>query len=726
MNRLSTLITLLLVAVATFLSVTCSHAFDAPAKAGAAQRLKTIIEDNYQPYSFLNGKGQADGFAVDIAKAVAREMDLELEMRAGKWDLAIQELESGSIDVIPLMAYSPEWARRFNFSVPYVVVYDSIFFKKGTKGIRSLDDLSGKTVILTNNDLAHNYLLSSGLSKTMNIVLVNSGPEALKQLAAGKGDAAVMPKLIGLVTAKKMNIVGIETSPLLIDSYTRSWGFAVRAGNQALLERLNQGLNIIKSSGEYDVIYKKWFRALEDTHFNLKRLLPYGSGALLLFLGIITWNVMLKRQVKAKTENLTAEIEKRKQTEELLRESSAALQEKQNLLSQAEELGKVGGWEFDTETGHLTWTKTVYDIHELDFNSPPTLVQGVNYYTPASRPIIEQAVRRSIDLGEPFDLELEIITDKGNLRNVHTIGKPDLARRKVSGFFQDITERRQAEETQRQSRRAALNMMTDAIQARERAEQMSQEVRRLNTELEQRVLERTAQLEAANKELEAFSYSVSHDLRAPLRHVDGYVELLVSRFRENLPEKALHYLDTIAASARQMGVLIDDLLQFSRTGRAEMRLEGTDMNQTVKEALTTLRENTAGRSIEWVIGELPSVRGDHALLRQVWVNLLDNAVKYSRTRDIARIKVSADRQKEEIVFSVADNGVGFDVQYIHKLFGVFQRLHSAEEFEGTGIGLATVQRIINRHGGRVWAEAVPDLGATFYFTLPVLKENDHV
>jgi len=258
-------------------------------------------------------------------------------------------------------------------------------------------------------------------------------------------------------------------------------------------------------------------------------------------------------------------------------------------------------------------------------------------------------------------------------------------------------------------------MLEEEVAERQKSEE---EVHRLNIELEQRVILRTSELEAANMELEAFSYSVSHDLRAPLRHIDGYVDLLVSRCRDDLSDKGLHYVDIIAASARQMGTLIDDLLQFSRTGRAEMHKEKVDMNQLLKETMTKFQEGLSDRAIEWVVADLPAVLGDYSLLRQVWSNLLENAVKYTSIRETARIEVRATEVNGEIVFTVQDNGVGFDMQYVNKLFGVFQRLHSQEDFEGTGIGLATVQRIINRHGGRVWAEAEVDKGATFYFALP--------
>lgn len=248
----------------------------------------------------------------------------------------------------------------------------------------------------------------------------------------------------------------------------------------------------------------------------------------------------------------------------------------------------------------------------------------------------------------------------------------------------------------------------------------------LNATLEQRVAKRTAELELANKELEAFTYSVSHDLRAPLRHIDGYVNLMVTRCHDILNDKGLHYLETIADSARQMGILIDDLLQFSRTGRTEMHRTSADMNKALQETLSHFKDCAAGRVIEWNIADLPPVSGDYAMIRQVWANLLENAIKYTRKREVSRIKVSAREANEEIVFAVEDNGVGFDMKYAGKLFGVFQRMHSSEEFEGTGIGLATVKRIINRHGGRIWAEAEPDKGASFFFTLPKSKEKKHV
>ncbi|HWN95267.1 MAG TPA: CHASE domain-containing protein [Methylomirabilota bacterium] len=244
----------------------------------------------------------------------------------------------------------------------------------------------------------------------------------------------------------------------------------------------------------------------------------------------------------------------------------------------------------------------------------------------------------------------------------------------------------------------------------------------LNRELEQRVIERTAELETANRELEAFSYSVSHDLRAPLRHIDSYAQILVDEAGPMLGEDNGRFLKAITKSARNMAQLIDDLLGFSRIGRMPLNTKRIDLKHLCEETIRSLEPDTGGRNIRWTVRDLPIVRGDGSMLRQVFVNLLGNAVKYTRDRSPAEIEIGCQNGKsEEDVVFVRDNGAGFDMEYADKLFGVFQRLHSREEFDGTGIGLANVNRIIGRHGGRCWAEGVVGGGATFYFSFPKAK-----
>ena len=260
------------------------------------------------------------------------------------------------------------------------------------------------------------------------------------------------------------------------------------------------------------------------------------------------------------------------------------------------------------------------------------------------------------------------------------------------------------------------------VTARKNAED---EVRRLNAELEQRVIERTAELEAANKELEAFSYSVSHDLRAPLRAVNGFAGIVLEDFGPLLPDAGRKHLERIRNGGQQMGKLIDDLLAFSRLNRQPLDRVAVDAARLVQETLDDLKPQREGREIDLRIGALPPCHGDPSLLKQVWMNLLANAIKYSRGRVPAVIEIGCERKAGENIYFVRDNGAGFDMQYAHKLFGVFQRLHRADEFEGTGVGLAIVQRIIHRHGGRVWAEAVENQGATFYFTLEAEKEKNY-
>jgi PAS domain S-box-containing protein len=384
------------------------------------------------------------------------------------------------------------------------------------------------------------------------------------------------------------------------------------------------------------------------------------------------------------------DITERKQTEAALRESERRFRTLANSIPQLVWIARPNG--------DRTW----YNQRWYDYTgTTPEQMKGLGWqsvHDPQWLPGFMAQWREAVTREEPFEMEYALRGADGQFRRFLTRALPvrDEAG-KLEQWFGTNTD----------------------VEDLKRAEE---EIKALNMELEIRVARRTAELQVANKELEAFSYSVSHDLRAPLRAINGFAGIVLEEFSAQLPEEGRRYLERVRNGGQRMGELIDDLLAFSRLSRQPLERRTVDTGRLVREVLDDLNPGGNHRAIETRIGELPSCQGDPALLKQVWVNLLNNAFKYTRDRAPAVIEIGCGHEAGKDVFFVRDNGVGFDMQYAGKLFGVFQRLHRAEEFEGTGVGLAIVQRVVHRHGGRVWADAEPNRGATFYFSLEGEKQ----
>ena len=408
------------------------------------------------------------------------------------------------------------------------------------------------------------------------------------------------------------------------------------------------------------------------------------TATVILGVTAITARLMATNLVRG-LEQAQTEIAERKLAEDALRDSEERFRELGELLPEIvyemDDQGMV------TFVNRQTYEITGYSQEDLERG-----FEGVTLYIPQDRERARQNIR-ALMAGQPTDgAEFTAQRKDGSTFPVLSRAAPIVREGRavgVRGVIVDITERKRAED----------------------------EVRRFNQELEQRVAERTAQLESANRELDAFAHSVSHDLRAPLRAMSGYSTILLDECSEHVSEDAQRYLHHVQDSVHHMQELIDDLLAFSRLGRQDLVKQNVLPRELVDQVLRDLLAEQGEHHVEVVVGDLPPCRADPSLLWLVYLNLLSNALKFTRGRNPARIEVGCAREDGTDIYYVRDNGVGFDMRYANKLFGVFQRLHSPQEYEGTGVGLATVQRIVRRHDGRAWAKGEVDAGATFYFTL---------
>lgn len=387
------------------------------------------------------------------------------------------------------------------------------------------------------------------------------------------------------------------------------------------------------------------------------------------------------------------DISVRKRAEEQLQHSLRSLAEAQRIVH-------LGNWELDLVSNVLTWSDEIYRIFEIDPEkfgaSFEAFLDGIH---PDDRDRVNSAYTESVKNRTPYNIVHRLLMKDGRVKYVNERcethygedGKP----LRSFGTVHDITEQKVAE----------LALIA------------------LKNDLENRVSARTAELEDANKELEAFSYSVSHDLRTPLRAIDGFSRMLLEDYAGKLDDEGKRMLHVVRDNTSRMSRLIDDILRFSRVGRIGISHAEIDMEELVHEVLDELKETIAGRKLQINLGSLPHAMGDRTMMHQVMENLLSNAIKFSSKKEDARIDIGASIKDKKVIYHVKDNGAGFDMQYVDKLFGVFQRLHGIDEFEGTGIGLAIVKRIISRHGGTIWAEGEVGKGAAFYFSIPVPSQS---
>ncbi|MBM4289736.1 MAG: transporter substrate-binding domain-containing protein [Deltaproteobacteria bacterium] len=660
-------------------------------------------ELEFPPYAFVDESGRPAGFSVDLIKAVADVMGLSIKISTGAWDTVWNELVAGRLDVLPIVAKLPERQRLVDFSLPHTETYDAFFVRQGNPQIQYIEAAKGKEIAVMRSDAAHHVLLERHFQGQL--ILVDTIPEGLSLISSGKHDAFLCSKLIGTMAIKKHGLRNLTAGPPIPD-YKRFFSFAVKKGDAELLEKLNQGLLIIKTNRQYDQIYDKWLTA-EDPWRKLEKYL-WPAIALVTAIALIVgfWLMMLQLLVKKRTRQLSESNEMLRLAQEGLEErvaqrtvelanANVALQSEITERNRAEEALRE-------RIKELTCFYAVTRDMQEDLSIDELCRRAVDHLLPAMQfpeitlPVIELNGKRvtseNYTEGLSHGLHAEITLKGealGHLRVYYAKDRPFLIPEEqnlVNGIAEVLStgfERKRAEEDLRK---------------------------------------RTAELEFANRELEAFSYSVSHDLKAPVRAIQGFSRMLMAEHADKLDAEALRLLQVITTNTKLMDHLIDDLLALSRLGRFQIRKSVINLTGITNKVFEKLRSQAPERDLQLTLGDLPPGLGDQSLLYQVMENLLANAVKFTKSRKTAVIEVGGRTEDKENIYYVKDNGAGFDERYVDKLFRPFQRLHGGEEYEGTGVGLAIVQRIIQRHGGRVWAEGKLGDGATFGFALP--KKED--
>lgn len=679
--------------------------FSAASHAGGEEgRLVRVGIFQNEPIVFQDERGVAQGLYVDLLDAIAEQEDWEIHYVLDTWNGCLERLRTNDIDLMTCIAYTEERDAFADFSREIVWTLWGVVFTHPESGLEGIPSLGGKKVAILENGInGLNFLkLCKEFNISCDVLAFPSYDAALKAVESGAADAAVINSVFGAMHGAeyRVNQSSIVFSP--INAF-----FAIPEGkNRDLADIVDAYLQVWKM--EKDSVYQqslnRWLvPGHESAPFTPTWIFTALSVLVLGVLCLFLWTLLLRRLVDART----AALRESEGRFRLIYENAPVLINAFDANGRCvlwnKECRKTFGWTIDEVRAHGNALALFYPDPVVCDEVIQTITSDPDGHFREWHPVTKDG-KTLTTMWANFRLPNEVVFSLG-----HDITERKWAEQELEKHRKHLEELVQARTAQLDSRVTESEGLNSAMV------NVMEDLQGSNEELEAR----GRALIASNQELDAFSYSVSHDLRAPLRHIAGFVELLKESSADSLDATGQRQLKIIAESADRMGRLIDDLLAFSRAGRVELHKTGLDLEELVRGAVREVMEQTQDREIDWQIAPLPEVCADQATLRQVLVNLISNAVKYTRGCEAAHIEVGmVPAEENELVVFVRDNGVGFEMQYVGKLFGVFQRLHSTEEFEGTGVGLANVRRIINRHGGRTWAEGKVGEGAAFYFSLP--------
>ena len=647
---------------------------------GQAHTVRVGVYQN-EPKIFIDENGQASGIFIELLEKIAAQEGWTLVYVSCDWAACLRALEDGQIDLMPDVAYSPERDAKYDFHKTPVIESWSRVYASPAAPITEFSEVAGKRIVVLEGSIQQTVFeqLMNGFGYKVTMVPADSFEQAFTLVKDGSADGAIANHLFGDYFYQEY---GLSKTTIIFNPVALYYATA-EGRNSDLLEAIDRYLDewIPEPDSPYDTMLGHWIK--KDAY----RVPQYVFGVIGGTLGLLVIAAgvifLLRQQVKVRTRHLE--------------QTNAELQESEQRYQTLATISPVGIFCTDPNGA------TTYVNPKWCAISGLSVDQGLgNGWLKAVHPDDKERLKKgwqeSTRLHKSSFSDYRFVRPDGTIAWVMGQAVPEMnAENQIIGYvgtIVDITKRKQAEE----------------------------EIHKLNAELEQRVQERTAQLRAANKELESFSYSVSHDLRAPLRAISGFSAIIARRHRANLNEEGRHYVDNIVQAGEHMGHLIDDLLTYARLGRAGIRREPVSLASLMNEISRNIQSRLAEIQGTLHISEdLPVVIGDHTLLSQVFTNLLENAFTYRKPDVSSQVRVTSHRDGNYVVVEVSDNGIGISPGHQEKIFNMFQRLHSEEEYPGTGIGLATVRKSVELLGGRVWVESKVGEGSTFFVRLPKEK-----